>query len=52
MMTSRVRTGSLAALLALTYATVMWSGQRAPEDLYQPLETIPNDVGPDVRGIA
>ena len=45
MMTSRVRTGSLAALLALTYATVMWSGQRAPEDLHQPLETIPNDVG-------
>ncbi|MDA0206414.1 MAG: EpsI family protein [Acidobacteria bacterium] len=45
MMSSSVRTGSLAALLALTYATVMWSGQRSPEELYQPLETIPIEVG-------
>jgi EpsI family protein len=45
MMTSSARTGSLAALLALTYATVMWSGQRSPEELYQPLETIPMEIG-------
>lgn len=45
MMSSSVRTGSLAAMLALTYATAMWSGQRSPEELYQPLETIPLEIG-------
>ena len=45
MMSSSVRTGSLAAILALTYVTVMWSGQRSPEDLHQPLETIPLEIG-------
>jgi EpsI family protein len=45
MMSSHVRTGSLATLLALTYVTVMWSGQRTPEDLYQPLESIPLEIG-------
>jgi EpsI family protein len=45
MMSSSVRTGSLAAILALTYVTVMWSGQRRPEDLHQPLETIPLEIG-------
>ncbi len=45
MMSLSARTGSLAALLALTYATVMWSGQRSPEALYQPLETIPMEIG-------
>ena len=45
MMSSSARTGTLAALLALTYATVMWSGQRSPEELYQPLETIPKQIG-------
>jgi EpsI family protein len=45
MMPSHVRTGSLATLLALTYVTVMWSGQRTPEDLYQPLESIPLEIG-------
>lgn len=44
-MSSSVRTGSLAALLALTYVTAMWSGQRRPEELYQPLETIPVEIG-------
>jgi len=45
MMSSSARTGSLAALLALTYTAVMWSGQRSPEELYQPLETIPMEIG-------
>ncbi len=45
MMSSSMRTGSLAALLALTYATVMWSGQRRPEELYRPLATIPMQIG-------
>lgn len=45
MMSSGVRTGAVAALLALTYVTVMWSGQRRPEELYQPLESIPMEIG-------
>ena len=45
MMSSSVRTGSLEALLALTYVTVMWSGQRSPEELHQPLATIPMQIG-------
>lgn len=43
-MSSNVRTGTLAALLALTYVTAMWSGQRSPEELRQPLETIPLEI--------
>ncbi len=45
MMSTALRTGSLAALLALTYTAIMWSGQRIPEELYQPLETIPLEIG-------
>lgn len=45
MMSSSARTGSLAAVLALTWVTVMWSGQRLPEELHQPLDTIPLKIG-------
>lgn len=44
-MTFAGSTGSLAALLAFTYGAVMWSGQRSPEELHQPLESIPMIVG-------
>jgi EpsI family protein len=45
MMSSSARTGTLAAILALTYVTVVWSGQRSPEQLFQPLESIPLQIG-------
>jgi EpsI family protein len=37
--------------MALTYAATMWSGQRSPEDLFQPLDTIPLEIG-DWKGFA
>lgn len=43
-MTTTFRTGAIAILMSLTYAAIMWSGQRSPEELFQPLDTIPMQI--------
>ncbi len=45
MLSSSLQTASLAAILAATYLTASWSGQREPEELHRPLETIPYELG-------
>jgi EpsI family protein len=43
-MTTTFRTGTIVVIMSLTYAAIMWSGQRSPEELYQSLDTIPMEI--------